>query len=346
MQEDQEWCLQCGAGQPGSLGERPRWRPLSTMALLATLLVAGAAVAGAAALKDHGAPRPAPRAVALAPARTTPAVTPTPAPTATGPSATAPALPGAAKTPTAPGGTAASTPPKGKAESGSGNFLFPSTSGKTPKIPTPTATPKSSTPGGSTGTGSGSTTTPAETRSPETTGAGGESNSNSGVSTKAETPTPILLDTDAATTYNPSNYPAAGFGDPALAIDGEASTAWTAQVQPSSAPRMAEGLLIDLRGATKLGSLELRTTTPGMTVQIYGATARRAPATITDPGWTPLSASRVLKRRATRLKLHTSGHGFRYVVVWIVKAPAALIGTPQAPGHVSLSEAELFPPAS
>jgi hypothetical protein len=328
---------------------------MSTMALLAALLVAGAAVAGAAALKDNKAARPAPRAVALVPASakpagTTPGVT---TPSATAPGATAPALPGAAKTPTAPGGTASGAPHKGKAEGSSGgNFLFPSTSGKAPKIPTPTATPKSSTPGSSTGTGNAtgtgneSTTTPAETKSTETTSKAGESNSNSGASANGETPTPILLDTDAATTYNPYNYPPAGFGDPALAIDGEASTAWSAQVQPSSAPRMAEGLLIDLRSAVKLGSLQLRTTTPGMTVQIYGATARRAPATITDPGWTPLSASHVLKKQATHLKLRTGGRGFRYVVVWIVKAPAASVGTPQAPGHVSLSEVELFPPAT
>jgi hypothetical protein len=351
MQEGQQWCLQCGAGQPGSLGESSRSRPMSTMALIAALLVAGAAVAGAAALKDHKTAHSAPRVVALVPGTTTPAGA---APTTTTPAgaagATTPAAPGIAKTPTAPGGTASNIPHSGKTGSsgtgssaGASNFLFPS-AGKAPKIPSPTATPKA--PTGSTGAGKEPTTTPAETKPSEPAGKTGESKANSGPSTKAEQATPILLDTNAATTYNPYDYPAAGFGDPALAIDGETSTAWTAQVQPSAAPRMAEGLLIDLRSPMKLGAVKLHTTTPGMTIQLYGATGHKAPATITEPGWTPLSSSHVLKKKTTNLKLHSGAHQFRFVVVWIVKAPAASVGTPQAPGHVSLNEVELLPPAS
>jgi hypothetical protein len=82
-----------------------------------------------------------------------------------------------------------------------------------------------------------------------------------------------------------------------------------------------------------------------MTVQLYGATGHKLPATITEPGWTPLSSSHILKKKSTRLKLHVA-KGFRFVVVWIVKAPASAIGTPQAPGHVDLNEVELFPRAS
>ena len=40
---------------------------------------------------------------------------------------------------------------------------------------------------------------------------------------------PILLDTNAASTYNPYNYPESEFGDPSLVIDGETGTAWTAR---------------------------------------------------------------------------------------------------------------------
>ena len=56
-----------------------------------------------------------------------------------------------------------------------------------------------------------------------------------------------MLDTNAASVYNPYNYPASLFGDPGLAIDNEESTAWTAQVQAENAPKMAEGLLLDLK---------------------------------------------------------------------------------------------------
>ena len=67
-----------------------------------------------------------------------------------------------------------------------------------------------------------------------------------------------MLDTNAASTYNPYNYPASGFGDPSLAIDGDTSTAWTAQVNPATAPKMAEGLLIDLKAKQKISAIAAR----------------------------------------------------------------------------------------
>jgi hypothetical protein len=345
LRDDQQWCLACGAGQPGSLGERTSWRPLSTLAIAAALLVVAAAVVGAEALKGGKAAPPARHILALAPATTVPATT-APA-TPGGAKPVTPATPGVTKTPIAPTG-AAKAPSTGKAGGSSSNFLFPSSTSKPPKIPPAAATPKStstptsgSTGSGSKGSGSGSTTTPAETNPSETA----TGKSQPGTGGKSE-PTPILLDTNAASTYNPYNYPAAGFGDPALAIDGEASTAWTAAVQPSSAPRMAEGLLVDLRSSTRIGSVKLRTTTPGMAVQLYGAIGPKAPAAITDPGWTPLDpgASRVLTKKTT-IKLRGGSQRSRFLVVWIVRAPTALVGA-STPGRVSLNEVELLPPAA
>ncbi len=328
LQDGQQWCLQCGACEPGSLGERPNWRPLSTLALLAALLAAGAAVAGAAALSKHKA---APHATALV--LTHPALgASTPAPTTPTPGATS------------VGGAGTHTSAKGSAN----NLLFPpSSTTKPPKLPspasTPTPVPKAS--GGSTPAEStGSATTPAKTNT--TTTGTTTTESKEGSSGKTEQPNPILLDTNAATTYNPYNFPESGFGDPALAIDGEPSTAWTAQVQPSSFPNMAEGLLINMRSATKLGRLELATPTRGITVQVYGANGAKAPTTITEPGWTLLSGSHVLKKKVTHLKLRTEGKAFSFLLVWIVKAPAASQGTATAPGHVALSEVALYPPAS
>jgi hypothetical protein len=323
LQDGQEWCLRCGAGQPGSLGERRGWSALSTLTLVALLLTVAAATAGAAALSSHKKTPPKTLTVAQVPAPVT--STPTPS------------------TQVAPGTTPTPTPkpPTVKApsgETGANNPLFPTT-GKPPKIPSAASTPKSS----GAEPKSGTESKPTETTPATTTPA--ESESKGGSETTAE-PSAILLDTDAASTYNPYNYPEAGFGDPALAIDGEALTAWTAQVQPSSAPQMAEGLLVNLKASMKLGSVKLITLTPGMTVQLYGTDAHKAPATITEPGWTPLSSSRVLKKKTTTVKLHVAGKTFRYVVVWIVKAPSSAVGTPQAPGHVDLNEVELFPPAS
>jgi hypothetical protein len=337
LQEGQQWCLQCGACEPGSLGERPNWRPLTTLALVAALLAAGAAAAGAAALSKHRATPHATALVLIHPAvgASTAAPPATPLPTTT---------PGA----TGVGTTGTHTSSKGSAN----NLLFPPSSSTTkpPKVPSaaPTPTPVPAAGGGSTPAEStGSATTPAKTNTTTTGTTTTESTkSKEGSSGKAEQPNPILLDTNAATTYNPYNFPEAGFGDPALAIDGEPSTAWTAQVQPASFPNMAEGLLINLRSATKLGHVELATPTRGMTVQVYGANGAKAPTTITEPGWTLLSGSHVLKKKVTHLKLRTEGKAFSFLLVWIVKAPAASQGTATAPGHVALSEVALYPPAS
>jgi hypothetical protein len=342
LKEGQQWCLNCGACEPGSLGGRPNWRPLTVLALTATVLVAAAAVATAAALNQHSAPSH-PATVALtptAPTATTPAITPT---------ATTPALPATpgATTPTPGAGGVSGTSTSSGKGSANGLLFPPSSASRPPKVPAPTATPKST--GGSAGESTGSSgksKTSNPTEKSKTTETGTTTNEANTESNKSEPPTPILLDTDAATTYNPYAYPEAGFGDPALAIDGEPSTAWTAQVQAHSFPSMAEGLLIDLRSPTKLGGVEIRTSTHGMTIQVYGANGAKAPSAITDPGWTPLSASHVLKKTVTHLKLRTEGQAFRWLVVWIVKAPAASKGTPQAPGQVALNEVALFPPAS
>lgn len=335
LRKGQQWCLHCGACEPGSLGERPNLRPLTVLALTAALFAAGAAVAVAAAINEHSA-APRPKTVALVPATT---------PTATAPSATVPST--SAPTATTPS-TGATSP---HSSSKSSNLLFPpSATTKPPKVLAPTPTPKASggspSTGGSKGSGSGSQTTPTTTKTTETgTSTNGESKSKEGTG-NSEQPTPILLDTNAASTYNPYNYPESGFGDPALAIDGEPSTAWTAQVQTHSFPNMAEGLLIDLREPTKLGKVELRSTTHGMTVQVYGASGAKAPTTITEPGWVLLSGSHELKKTVTHLRLRTEGHSFRWVVVWLVKAPASAQSTPTGPGHVALNEVALYPPAS
>ncbi|HXA54306.1 MAG TPA: zinc ribbon domain-containing protein [Solirubrobacteraceae bacterium] len=334
LQEGQQWCLNCGACEPGSLEERPNWRPLSVLALTAAILVAGAAVAVAAAIKEHNASSPpAAKTLALTPA-TPPATT---TPPAAVPPATTPATGGAGGTPS-------------PAQKGSGsNLLFPpSSSTKPPKVTAPTPTPKGDGASGATGessAGGGTKTTPAKTKTTET-GSSTTTAGSEGGSGKSEQPTPILLDTNAASTYNPYNYPESGFGDPALAIDGEPSTAWTAQVQPHSFPSMAEGLLIDMRQPNKLGSVELRTPTKGLVVQLYGANGTKAPATITEPGWVLLSGSHTLKKTVAHLKLRGEGHSYRWLLVWLVQAPPSAQGTAAAPGRVALSEVALYPPSA
>jgi len=71
------------------------------------------------------------------------------------------------------------------------------------------------------------------------------------------------------------------------------------------------------------------------------------PASITDPAWVALTPSRVVNKKHARLKLGTSTPAskaaHRFIVLWLSAAPASAVGTPQAPGRVSVNEIALFP---
>jgi hypothetical protein len=283
------------------------------------VLVLGAAAAAYAALNKEGTPKARTAIVAVTPAPT--AVTPTTPVTPT-------------PTPTTPGAVTPTPTPKASETPPATNPLLSSGSSQPPKIPLTAPTPKSS---------SGTTTAPAKTNeSSGTTTTPGTGESGSGTATEPKAAA-IMLDPDAASTYNPYVYPESEFGDPSLAIDGDTSTAWTAQVNPAVAPKMAEGLVIDLKTARRISAVELITSTPGMSVQVYGANGSAPPTSITDPAWIQLSPYLIEKKHNDRIKLQSSTKAFRFVTLWISKAPAASVGTAQAPGHVAVNELELFP---
>jgi hypothetical protein len=304
----QDWCLQCGTGAPDSLAANtPSWRSAAAMIGAIVVLVAGAATAAYAALSQPGAKSRTTTTIAQAPAAAPPAAAP--------PSSLPPA---AAKI-----GPPTTVKP-----------LIPLA--KPPKIPLVAATPKSSTPVAPIPSLAPATSTPSAT-TPRTTGTGG-----AGTAIEKQ-PATILLDTNAAATYNPSNYPASSFGDPSLAIDGDTSTAWTALVDPAIAPKMTDGLVIDLKSAQKLAALVLDSSTPGMTVQVFGSPATMLPATIADPAWVQLSGPVLAKKKHVRIPLRDSTKAFRFVTLWISKVPAASVGTAEAPGHVTVNELGLLP---
>jgi hypothetical protein len=310
LKDGQDWCLQCGASTPGALASgTPSWKSGALVLGSTALLVLGAAAAAYAAW-GKGSERPPVHHAVLTIAKVPP-------PFATIPPKTAP--PKVPITPATPTPTTAAKP----TPSTPSTPPAPSTPVSPPKIPLTASTPKSSSSSKSTST----STSPKTTSTP--------------TSTSSEEPSSITLDTNAASTYNPYHYPASNFGDPSLAIDGEPSTAWTAQVNPGVAPRMAVGLLIDLNSPQKVSSLTLQTSTPGMTVQVYGANGSAAPASITDSAWSRLSPSEEVKSSPATIKLSNTTTGFRCVTLGISKAPAS--STPAAPGHVSVNEIELFP---
>ncbi|HWX87861.1 MAG TPA: hypothetical protein VNX67_06795 [Solirubrobacteraceae bacterium] len=326
LQEGQDWCLQCGTGRPGSLSGGPGWRTGVAILGATALLAIGASVAAYAAL-NKAKPKPKVAVVAVSGAGTTS----TPTATLTTPGAT---TPGATPPPGTPTTVKAAAPPKiplqtptPKSTSGANNeannALFPPETKTTTTKTTSTATTPTKTTG----------------ESPESSKEGSGSGTKTG--SESEAPSPILLDTNAASVYNPYAYPATLFGDPSLAIDGEEKTAWTAQVQAAVAPKMAEGLILDLKSPQKLGSVTVKTTTTTVNVEVYGALGKTPPASISDPGWKRLVGLKVLKKKSTALKLRTEGKGFRYIVLWLAKAPAS--STAANPGAVAINEFELFP---
>ena len=322
MGPEQDWCLQCGTGAPGSLrGDSPGWRSALTLLTATALLALAAAAASYAALNQSKG-----RTVAVtrvltqsAPLEATSAATATSSPrlppTVTGTLTSKP------KTPTPHG--------EGPAAPAANGLLFGSSGSNAPGTP-PSATAAPEPSGAPTSSAGGPASKPS---APHPSGG-----SNTGGEPPAKA---IALDTNAARTYDPYGYPAGDFGDPRLAIDGEASTAWTAQVNPAAAPKMAEGLVIDLKTAQKLTALELLTTTPGMEVALYGSDRHPLPSSITDHGWVKLSPNETVKDKHTRIRLTTAG-AFRFVSLWISRAPVASTGTPQAPGEISINELKLF----
>ena len=292
MTAGQDWCMQCGAGAPGSV-ERHPWRPWAIALAGTAVLVLGAAAAAYAAISS----KPKHAAVKVATVAQVPPPAPAPVPTTPVPSTPTP-------TPAAPVTKVPPVTPK----------ATPVPTPAAPVTPTTPAAPEQKT--STTGTG----------------GSGGESG-----------PEPILLDTDAASTYNPYAYPASGFGDPSLTIDGDPTTGWSAQVNPATAPAMAEGVLIDLKATKKLSFVKLVTSTPGITVQVYGANVKTVPASITDKAWVPLSKSVTVKKKRARLALKNKTKAYRFVTVWFSGAPQSSVGTAEAPGKVTLNEIELFP---
>jgi hypothetical protein len=312
MAPGQDWCLECGAGAPGSLGT-PGWRSAATIFGVVAVLVLGAVAAAVAALTKSPAKAPVViTTVAQAPA----------------PATTTPTAPGS--TPTTPGALAAI--PKVKS-------TLPLGTVKPPKIPLAAVTPKASEKAATPSTGA-KTTTPTST----TPSGSSPSGSSTGEKTSEESQqAAILLDTNAAKTYNPYGYPAANFGDPSLAIDGDTSTAWTAEVNPSTAPKMAVGLVIDMKDKLRVGALQLVSSTPGMHIQVYGANVPTAPESIVDPAWIPLSSPRTVKKKRLRISLRDSSKAFTFITVWISQAPQSALGTAEAPGHVDVNEVELFP---
>lgn len=311
MQEGQDWCLQCGAGEPGNLRTAPSWRSAAIVLGATGVLVLGAAAAAYAALKQGSAAKP-PTPVAQTTTTTTTTTATTPPPSS--PSTTTPA-PGS--------GANGSTP--------SPSLKTPT---KPPKIPATTQTPSSAQKSKT------STSTKSSTSTTTTT-----SSSTSTSTTGASQPVAVLLDTNAAQIYNPGNLPESRFGDPSLAIDGDTTTAWTVQLEASEAPAVGAGLTLNLNSPLKIAQMTLITETTGITVQVYGTKASKVPQALHSEEWVQLSHEHLVKQRKATIKLAEDTKSFRQLLLWIVKAPTNSSG--QFTGtQVAINEIQLYEPGT
>ncbi len=117
--------------------------------------------------------------------------------------------------------------------------------------------------------------------------------------------------------------------DPALATDGERSTAWEATVAGEGPLQV--GLVVDLEATKAIRGIQLTTRTPGFTVEVYGTDSPELPGAVTDPRWAhPADRTKV---DAVDRKGDPAGDGderillgknrrYRYVLLWITVPPA------------------------
>ena len=309
----QDWCLDCGTAVRGRLGGGPGIGSSIGVVGLTLLLVLGAVAAAYAALSsDSNKAVKAPPAALAGP--------------------TVPATPDVGTTYIAPVGTTGAvapviTPP-----------ITPSTGATLPalpKIPAVTPTPSAATnpPTATVRPPVATTTTPPKTTVPATTPTVKKPASTPSVSTPSTAPgQAIVLDTDAATTYNPYSLPATSFTDPAKAIDGAPDTAWTYKLDPATAGKTLVGLMIDMKAPQPARAIKITSLSPGMTVEFYGATGTTPPVSIIAAGWVHLANRRAIKP-STTIALKTQGKSFRYLLVWITHAPTGVTA-----GTVGVSE--------
>jgi hypothetical protein len=143
----------------------------------------------------------------------------------------------------------------------------------------------------------------------------------------------IVLDTDAASTYNPAALPDASFGDPSATIDGDSTTAWTVKTA-SPGCKVGAGVALDLKSPQRVRQLNLATSTPNMDVEVFGAKTVQ-PTVFPEARWVHLASRPKVKANA-RIGLGSATKRFRHLLVWISHGPSA-----KCPGQVAINEISL-----
>ena len=107
---------------------------------------------------------------------------------------------------------------------------------------------------------------------------------------------------------------------------------------------MAQGLAIDLKTGQRVGIAEADHLHAGHD-RAGVRRQRQHPAGVDHrPRLDRAEPSLDAKKRNTNHQVarRRSAQTFRFVTLWISQAPQSSVGTPQAPGHISVNELELF----
>jgi hypothetical protein len=262
------------------------------------LVVTGVLVAGAAAAAWAGLSADAKRVAAPNPQASLPPAAP--------PAQTQPAAPATLPPTTATPPTATQAAPPAKKPNTS-----PPPAAKTPAAPP--AAPATPAPKAPAATKKTTTTTPAAPK-------------------KAAKLVAIDLKPDAASTYNPYARPDNDFTDPKSTLDGDPATAWTASF--SGTQSGAVGVDLTLPEPAGVRDLQVRTTTPGATLEIYASRSSSEPVSIQDPGWDHL-ATQLDVGSNERIVLGEGTTKYRHVLIWPTQGP------PDG-DHVALNELKLY----
>ena len=130
--------------------------------------------------------------------------------------------------------------------------------------------------------------------------------------------TEVPLGQRAASDYDPLGDDEEHTREASSVTDGVGRSAWSTETYRGGLQKAGVGLVIDTSpgGGLAARQLELRTPTPGFSVEIYVATGS-VPPSITS-GWTKVGGPVVVRARE-RIRLDTAAQRFRRYLVWITK---------------------------
>jgi serine/threonine protein kinase len=143
---------------------------------------------------------------------------------------------------------------------------------------------------------------------------------------------PIALSQARATDYDPNGRNGEQPDSVGALVDGNVRTEWQTDLYPTGAFGDGVGAYISLPRPERPKEIEIRTTSAGWDVEIYGAVTN-PPPTVPAPGWTKLG-TRSDMRGVQRLRLAKRSQPVRHALVWITRLPPE--------GRVSIAEVRIF----